>query len=67
MVAVGIIIGGAPGYTLLAIESHNALTIPQVDDEVVKQNKGIEQKLDDLKDEVNKLTGQVEELNRSNR
>lgn len=62
MVAVGMLIGGAPGYISLLMDQHTAITRVDVDREITVQNAAIVQRMDDLKDQMNDLSGQLREL-----
>lgn len=65
--AVGILLGGAPGYALLVAENHAAMTREDVDKEIDVRNAAIVQQLSDLKASVEDLSGQVRESLRMNR
>lgn len=62
IVSVGIILGGAPGYAVLAFDNRNAVTMPQVDHEIQVSNGAIVQKLSDLDQTVQNMSGKVDSL-----
>lgn len=61
--ALGIIIGGAPGYISLALDHRAAMTRTDVDAEIVAQNGALVQSVKDLRDEVSGLEAQVHDTN----
>jgi hypothetical protein len=62
MVAIGILIGGAPGYLNLLIGEHQQLTRADVDSEVSAKVAPLVQQVSDMKDSLNVMTGQLNEL-----
>lgn len=62
MVAVGIILGGAPGYALLAFDAHTSMTRADVDHEIQISNAAIVQNLQDLRDQVQDMSGKLDAL-----
>lgn len=61
MLAVGVVLGGAPNYISLLIAQHSAITISDVDHEVAADTSGLSQKLDDLKEQMNEIRAEISE------
>jgi hypothetical protein len=64
--AVGIILGGGPGYISLEIDQHNAIKRADVDLEITNLNAPILVEITDLKDQVRMLNGKIDEYQRLN-
>jgi hypothetical protein len=62
MVAVGIIIGGAPNYAELLINNRAQISIVDVDREITKQQAAQIQAQEDTKAEVDALRVQVDKI-----
>jgi hypothetical protein len=62
MVALGMLIGGAPGYLNLLISEHQQLTRADVDGEVSAKVAPLIQQVSDMKDSLNVMSGQLNEL-----
>lgn len=61
--AIGIILGGAPGYISLALDHHATMTRTDVDSEIISQNGSLVQSVNDLREEVNDLKTEARDTN----
>ena len=62
MIAVGILLGGAPAYVSLEVDARAQLNRKDVESEINLANGPIIIGLSDLKDQVKDLAGEVHEL-----